>query len=179
MLDALHPHWNVTLWCEESVWESVARLCLSPTIPKPLWEEEGAGIFLLSARYPLWTQVEECEQLNAEERREFGVGRKENQWSKRVQGLGRHNRAGHRIQLLAMQKGRRRQIQKDSCPHSHTCGSNTPAWLQQVRNIRGAKPPREPVGTPPKAFPGTREGKGGAGALRNPRQGRTDVPWCR
>lgn len=146
MLDALHPHWNVTLWCGESV----ARLCLSPTIPKPLWEEEGAGIFLLSARYPLWTQVEECEQLNAEEKREFGVGRKENQWSKRVQGLGRHNRAGHRIQLLAMQKGKR-QIQKDSCPHPHTCGSSTPGRLQQVRNIpEEQNHPGNQVGHPPK-----------------------------
>lgn len=93
----------------------LARLCLSPAIPKPLWEEEGAGIFLLCARYPLWTQgVEKSEQLNAEERREFGVRREE--WGKSVQGLGRHNRAGHRIQLLTMQKGRGRQIQEDSCP---------------------------------------------------------------
>lgn len=48
----------------------LARLCLSPTIPNPLWATRGPGIPLLCARYLLWTQgVKKSEHLNGEERR--------------------------------------------------------------------------------------------------------------
>lgn len=176
-------HTAMSLWCGESggVSAPAAQLCLSPTIPNPLWATQAAGIFLLCARQPFWTRgVEKSEQLNAEERREFGIGREE--WGKRIQSLGRHNRAGHRIRLLAMQK-----VRGDKSRRTPALRSSTPGWLQQVRNTSkercscGANSTcreraEEGLGQPPTPFPGVEEGMGGAGGSL---AGQTDVPWCR